>query len=128
MRVWTSIVENRTAADICRDGSGSDPLSRRVEPDLMRLPLSAAIPDCFFRFFREAKRPFDTLWRRWRRLSRRADGCRLPPLRFECLAKFPLRIKNAHVCPDRHLAVDFGGRRKLRKLVEFLCQVKNLFL
>src|SRR5437763_14555062 len=96
----------------------------------MRLTLRAAIPSGFFRFFREVKARLDTPRRRWRwlRLSRCADDCRLPPLRFECLAKFPLRIKNAHVCPDRHLTVDFGGRRKLRKLVEFLCQVKNLFL
>ena len=93
----------------------------------MRLILSAAILG-FFRFFRKVKGFLDTLRRRWLRLSRCVDDCRLPPLRFECLAKFPLRIKNAHVCPDRHLTVDFGGRRKLRKLVEFLCQVKNLFL
>src|SRR6266536_3250488 len=87
MRFWTSIVENRTEADTCRDGSGSDPLSRRVEPDLMRLTLSAAIPGCFLRFFREAKGLLETLRQRWLRLSRCADDCRLPPLRFECLAK-----------------------------------------
>ena len=93
----------------------------------MRLIFSALILE-FFRFFRRAKGLFETLRRPCLRLSRREDDCRLPPRRFECLAKFPLRIKNAHVCPDRHLTVDFGGRRKLRKLVEFLCQVKNLFL
>src|SRR5437660_10486535 len=55
----------------------------------MRLTLRAAIPSGFFRFFREVKARLDTPRRRWRwlRLSRCADDCRLPPLRFECLAK-----------------------------------------
>src|SRR6266699_529787 len=85
MRLCTSIVENKSAAASCRAASGSGPL-RRAEPGLMRLILSAAILG-FFRFFRRAKGRLDTLRRRWLRLSRCADDCRLPPLRFECLAK-----------------------------------------
>ncbi len=96
----------------------------------MRLILSAAIPG-FFRFFRTAKGLLATLRRRCLRLSRRADDCRLPPLRFECLAKIVwlrigLRPSACRAAIDRHLIVGRAGG--LRKLVELFLQVKNLFL
>ena len=78
----------------------------------------------------EFKRFFDALRLRLL-LSRRADDCRLPPLRFECLAKFVrLRIWSKTFGLPRgswnHLCVspaDGPG-----KFVELFLQVKNLFL
>ena len=57
------------------------------DEDLPRAVLSTGSRECFFRFPRAFKRPFNGL-RRWLFLSRRADDRRLPPFRFECLAKF----------------------------------------
>jgi len=67
---------------------GDNPFPCRVEADLMRLALTAAILGRFFRFLGRAKGLLDTPRRRWLLLSRFADDCRLLPLRFECLAKF----------------------------------------
>jgi hypothetical protein len=130
MRFWTSTVENKSAAASCRAASGSGPLLRRAEPGLMRLILSVPIRG-FFRFFRRAKGFLDTLRRRWLRLSRCADDCRLPPLRFECLAKMVrlrigLRRSTFRAAIDRQLIVGRAGG--LRKLVELFLQVKDLFL
>ena len=87
MRLWSSIAEYKPEAAICSRGSGNDPFLRCGEMDL-RLALSAAICGCFlsFRRSRRATGLFDE-FRRWGRLSRFADDCRLPPLCFECLAK-----------------------------------------
>jgi hypothetical protein len=77
-----------------------------------------------FRFAFEALRPRLLL-------SRRADDCRLLPLRFECLAKFVrLRIWS------KTFSLPRGGGRHLcvasadgpAKFVELFLQVKNLFL
>jgi hypothetical protein len=64
-------------------------------------------------------------------LSRRADDCRLPTLRFECLAKF-VRLK----IWSKTFGLPFGGSNHLcvppadgsTKVVELFLQVKNLFL
>jgi hypothetical protein len=87
MRLWSSIAEYKREAAICSRGSGNDPFLRCREMGL-RLALSAAIRGCFlsFRRSRRATGLFDE-FRRWGRLSRFADDCRLPPLCFECLAK-----------------------------------------
>ncbi len=87
MRLWSSIAEYKREAAICPRGSGNEPFLRCGEVDL-RLALSAAIRGCFlsFRRSRRATGLFDE-FRRWGRLSRFADDCRLPPLCFECLAK-----------------------------------------
>jgi len=53
----------------------------------MRARFRAVSPGGLLWFLCEFKRFFGAL-RFWLPLSRRADGCRLLPLRFECLAKF----------------------------------------
>jgi hypothetical protein len=65
-------------------------------------------------------------------LSRFADDCRLPSLRFECLAKISVitDLTKTFDWPrsngiDKLIVGRAGG---LRKLVELLLQVKDLFL
>src|SRR5437870_6913194 len=89
MRFWTSIAEYKTDTGAIPAGSGSSPLSDRLEAGVRRATLSAVIRGCLFRFAPTAIGLLATRLLRWLRLSRRrrADDCRLPPLRFECLAK-----------------------------------------
>ncbi len=87
MRFWTSTAEYKADADAIPVGSSSDPLLDRVEFGVRRPALSAAILGCFFRFAPTAIDLVAAPRLRCFRLMRRADDCRLPPLRFECLAK-----------------------------------------
>ena len=59
----------------------------RFNEDLVRAPFRLVSRGGLLWFPCEFKRFFGALLRRLL-LSRRADDCRLPPLRFECLAKF----------------------------------------
>jgi hypothetical protein len=96
----------------------------------MRLDLDGAIPS-LFRFRRRADGLVGELRRSRLLLSRFGDDFRLPPFRFECLAKVAVKYlaETRNHCLGTHkLAVDPGGRRKLRKFVELLLQVKDLFL
>jgi hypothetical protein len=56
----------------------------------MRLGLDVAIPGCLFRFRRRAGDLVGNL-RRSRLLLSRGDDFRLPPFRFECLAKVAVK-------------------------------------
>ena len=87
MRFCTSIAEYNADADAIPVGSSSDPFSDRVEFALRRATLSEAILGCFFSFTPTAIDLVAAPRLRCFRLMRRADDCRLPPLRFECLAK-----------------------------------------
>jgi hypothetical protein len=57
----------------------------------MRLGLDVAIPRCLFRFRRSADDFAGKLRRSRLLLSRRSDDFRLPPFRFECLAKVAVK-------------------------------------
>jgi hypothetical protein len=71
----------------------------RTDEDLMRLPLRAMSRGFLLRFPRPFRFAFVALRLRLL-LSRRADDCRLPPLRFECLANFVrLRIWSKDLQP-----------------------------
>jgi hypothetical protein len=59
----------------------------RFDEDLARAPFRPVNRGGLLWFLCEFKRFFGALLRRLL-LSRRADDCRLLPLRFECLAKF----------------------------------------
>ena len=87
MRFWTSRAEYKADVDAIPVGSSNDPLPDRVEVGARRATLSEAILGCFFRFTPMATDLFAAPRLRCFRLMRRADDCRLPPLRFECLAK-----------------------------------------
>ena len=130
MRFWTSIAEYKTDAGAIPSGSGSRPLSDRFGARVTRAIFRAVIRRCLFRFARTAICLFATRRLGLLRLSRCADDCRLPPLRFECLAKI-IRLdltKTFDLTPalDRQLIVAPAGG--LRKLVELFLQVKDLFL
>jgi hypothetical protein len=64
-------------------------------------------------------------------LSRFGDDFRLPPFRFECLAKVAVKdfaeTRN-HCLGPTGLPVDPRGRRKRRKVAELFQEVKNFFL
>jgi len=95
------MAEYKADADAIPVGSSSDPLSDRVEFGVRRAALSAAILGCFFRFAPTAIDLVAAPGLRRFRLMRRADDCRLPPLRFECLAKIVrLRILTKDVRPS----------------------------
>jgi hypothetical protein len=87
MRFWTSIAEYKTDAGAIPAGSDSGPLSDRFRAGLTRTIFSAVIRGFLFKLAPTAIRLRVTPRLRSLRLSRRADDCRLPPLRFECLAK-----------------------------------------
>lgn len=87
MRFWTSIAEYKTDAGAISAGSASRPLPDRFGAGGTRTIFSAVIRGRLFRFARTAICLFATRRLRLLRLSRCADDCRLPPLRFECLAK-----------------------------------------
>ena len=87
MRFWTSIAEYKADADATRVGSGSRPLLDRFEADLTRPIFTAAVLACLFRFAPATVDLRVTPRLLWLRLSRGDDDRRLPPLRFECLAK-----------------------------------------
>jgi hypothetical protein len=102
----------------------------RWDEDLMRAPFRPVSRGDLLLFPCAFKRLFGALRRRLL-LSRRADDCRLPPLRFECLAKFVrLRIwSKTFGLPRgscRHLSI--APADGPRKFVELFLQVKNLFL
>ena len=101
MRFWTSIAEYKPDADATRAGSGNGPLLDRFEAGVTRAIFSAVILGCLFGFAPTAIDLLGTPRLRWLRSSRRADDCRLPPLRFECLAKIVrLRILTKDVRPS----------------------------
>src|SRR5437899_12478260 len=89
MRFWTSIAEYKPDANAARGGAGNSPLSDRLEAGVRRATSSAVIRGCLFRFAPTAIGLLATRLLRWHRLSRRrrSDDCRLPPLRFGCLAR-----------------------------------------
>ena len=100
------------------------------DEEVTRALLSAGIRRRLWGFPRASKRNLDVR-RRWLFLSRRADDRRLPPPRFECLAKFVwLRSwTKAFGLPrgsSRHLNV--AAAHGPGKFVELFFQVKNLFL
>ena len=97
--------------------------------DLADLRFSAATRELFLWFSGAFSRLFGALLRRLP-LSRRADDCRLPPLRFECLAKF-IRLRIWSETSACHAAADqlrAGPANGPRKVVELFLQVKDLFL
>ncbi len=87
MRFWTSIAEYKTDAGPIPAGSEISPLLDRFGARVTRAIFRAVIRRCRFRFARTAICLFATRRLGLLRLSRCADDCRLPPLRFECLAK-----------------------------------------
>src|SRR4029453_9234124 len=102
----------------------------RCDDDFMRAPFRPVSRGGLLWFPCEFKRLLVALGRGLL-LSRRADDCRLLPLRFECLAKFVrLRIwSTAFGLPRdscRHLCASATDVRP--KFVELFLQVKNLFL
>src|ERR1700730_1507770 len=130
MRFCTSIAEYKTDAGAIPSGSDNSPLADRFDLGGTRTIFSAVIRGCLFRFAPAGISLLAILRLRLLRLSRGADDCRLPPLRFECLAKI-IRLdltKTFDLPPalDRQLIVGRAGG--LRKLVELFLQVKNLFL
>ena len=95
----------------------------------MRFGLKARILDCRFDFERDT----DVLVAELRRtrfcFGRCAGARRNSALRFEFLAKIAVKDFKAPIsCSTDQLIVDLSGRRKLRKFVELLLEVKNLFL
>ena len=99
-----------TLADRVPDFCLGDPTSYRMITVVVlekkhsrpvRAIFSAVILGCLFGFAPTAIDLLGTPRLRWLRLSRRADDCRLPPLRFECLAKIVrLRILTKDVRPS----------------------------
>src|SRR5947199_4340705 len=87
MRFWTSIAEYKTDAGAIPSGSGSRPLSDRFGARVARAIFGAVIRRCLFRFARTAICLFATRRLGLLRSSRCAEDCRLPRLRFKCLAK-----------------------------------------
>ena len=102
----------------------------RCDKDLIRVRFRALSRCGLLWFPCEFKRFFGTL-RFPLLLSRRADDCRLPPLRFECLAKFVrLRIwsKTFGLPRGSSQYLSIASADGLGKFVELFLQVKNLFL
>src|SRR5262249_37857392 len=128
MRAWTSTDEYNPGTPSA--GTESAPLLLGLtDRDLTRLPLSAMSRGFLLRFPRPFRCDFVALRIRLL-LTGRADDRRLPPLRFECLAKFVrLRIwTKACGLPRGGSRLSVGPAGGLGKLVELFLQVKNLFL
>src|SRR6266700_1711225 len=133
MRLWISIAECSCAIISLFGLAGRTPM--RVCPWAMpitRLVLSAGTFACLFRIRRIAEAFVIERRRSCFGLGRLADDRRMPPFRFECLAKIArLKILTEtfdSLTADRQLTVGHAGWRKLGKFVELFLQVKDLFL
>jgi len=88
MRAWISIAECRCATVTWLGGFARVlPLRRRPRARTIGLGLNAAIFGCLFRLRRRAEVFVIERRRSCFALSRRDDDRRMPPFRFECLAK-----------------------------------------